>query len=64
MKPLRISKQISSTDKQTFNQQTTHKPAPDQSRILDDAELHQVIGGQGERHTPFFSGYRPQFYFR
>jgi elongation factor Tu len=36
-----------------------------------DHAAHQVRGGsvllskdEGGRHTPFFSGYRPQFYFR
>jgi elongation factor Tu len=28
------------------------------------AEAYILSKGEGGRHTPFFSGYRPQFYFR
>ena len=28
------------------------------------AELYVLSKDEGGRHTPFFSGYRPQFYFR
>ena len=29
-----------------------------------DAEIYVLSKEEGGRHTPFFSGYRPQFYFR
>ena len=29
-----------------------------------DAEVYVLTGDEGGRHTPFFTGYRPQFYFR
>jgi elongation factor Tu len=28
------------------------------------AEVYVLTKGEGGRHTPFFNGYRPQFYFR
>ena len=31
---------------------------------LFDAEIYCLSKEEGGRHTPFFSGYRPQFYFR
>jgi elongation factor Tu len=29
-----------------------------------EAEIYALTKEEGGRHTPFFSGYRPQFYFR
>jgi elongation factor Tu len=29
-----------------------------------DAEVYVLSKEEGGRHTPFFNGYRPQFYFR
>ena len=29
-----------------------------------DAEIYVLTKEEGGRHTPFFQGYRPQFYFR
>ncbi|MFC4369107.1 EF-Tu/IF-2/RF-3 family GTPase, partial [Citroniella saccharovorans] len=29
-----------------------------------EAEVYVLTKDEGGRHTPFFSGYRPQFYFR
>ncbi len=29
-----------------------------------DAEVYVLTKDEGGRHTPFFKGYRPQFYFR
>ena len=29
-----------------------------------EAEVYVLSKEEGGRHTPFFSGYRPQFYFR
>ncbi len=29
-----------------------------------EAEVYVLTKEEGGRHTPFFSGYRPQFYFR
>jgi elongation factor Tu len=29
-----------------------------------DAEVYILSKDEGGRHTPFFNGYRPQFYFR
>jgi elongation factor Tu len=29
-----------------------------------DAEVYVLNKDEGGRHTPFFNGYRPQFYFR
>src|SRR5947208_2158452 len=31
---------------------------------LFDAEVYVLTKEEGGRHTPFFKGYRPQFYFR
>jgi elongation factor Tu len=29
-----------------------------------DAQIYVLTKDEGGRHTPFFNGYRPQFYFR
>ena len=29
-----------------------------------EAEIYSLSKDEGGRHTPFFTGYRPQFYFR
>jgi elongation factor Tu len=39
--------------------QTRIKP-----HVKFEAEVYVLSKEEGGRHTPFFSGYRPQFYFR
>ena len=31
---------------------------------ISTAEIYILSKDEGGRHTPFFNGYRPQFYFR
>ena len=39
--------------------------APGQLRLTKfEAEVYILSKDEGGRHTPFFRGYRPQFYFR
>ena len=37
---------------------------PVAERKLSKAEVYVLSKDEGGRHTPFFNGYRPQFYFR
>jgi len=39
-------------------------PGSIQPHIKFDAEVYVLSKDEGGRHTPFFNGYRPQFYFR
>jgi len=40
------------------------KPASINPHIKFEAEVYVLSKDEGGRHTPFFNGYRPQFYFR
>lgn len=40
------------------------KPGSIKPHISAKAEIYVLTKEEGGRHTPFFSGYRPQFYFR
>ncbi|MCA1595257.1 MAG: elongation factor Tu [Chloroflexi bacterium] len=40
------------------------KPNSAKTRLRFDAEVYILSKEEGGRHTPFFNGYRPQFYFR
>jgi len=40
------------------------KPGSITPHIKFEAEIYVLSRDEGGRHTPFFSGYRPQFYFR
>jgi elongation factor Tu len=40
------------------------KPGTISSHTKFEAEIYCLSKDEGGRHTPFFSGYRPQFYFR
>ena len=44
--------------------QVIAKPASITPHIKFQAECYILTKEEGGRHTPFFSGYRPQFYFR
>jgi elongation factor Tu len=44
--------------------QVLAKPASITPHTKFDAEVVVLTQEEGGRHTPFFSGYRPQFYFR
>ena len=44
--------------------QVLAKPGSITPHKLFDAEIYSLSKEEGGRHTPFFSGYRPQFYFR
>ncbi|QGU00761.1 Translation elongation factor Tu [Candidatus Syntrophocurvum alkaliphilum] len=44
--------------------QVLAKPGSIKPLIEFDAEVYVLTKEEGGRHTPFFSGYRPQFYFR
>jgi elongation factor Tu len=40
------------------------KPGTVHPHTKFDAEIYVLTKDEGGRHTPFFKGYRPQFYFR
>src|SRR5436853_3976074 len=40
------------------------KPGSITPQTALDAEVYVLTKEEGGRHTPFFKGYRPQFYFR
>jgi elongation factor Tu len=40
------------------------KPGSITTHVKFKAEIYVLSKGEGGRHTPFFNGYRPQFYFR
>jgi elongation factor Tu len=44
--------------------QVLSKPASITPHTKFEAEVYVLSKEEGGRHTPFFSGYRPQFYFR
>src|SRR5919199_1792542 len=44
--------------------QVLAKPGSITPHTQFDAEIYVLSKGEGGRHTPFFNGYRPQFYFR
>lgn len=44
--------------------QVIAKPGSITPHTKFEAEVYVLSKGEGGRHTPFFSGYRPQFYFR
>ncbi len=44
--------------------QVLAKPGSVQPHTQFAAEIYVLTKEEGGRHTPFFTGYRPQFYFR
>src|SRR3546814_21025564 len=44
--------------------QVLAKPGPIKPHTQFTAEVYILSNEDGGRHTPFFNGYRPQFYFR
>ena len=44
--------------------QVLAKPGTINPHTKFDAEIYVLKKEEGGRHTPFFAGYRPQFYFR
>jgi elongation factor Tu len=40
------------------------KPGTIKPHTVFEAEVYVLTKEEGGRHTPFFTGYRPQFYFR
>jgi len=44
--------------------QVLAKPGSIHPHLKFDAEVYVLTRDEGGRHTPFFNGYRPQFYFR
>ena len=40
------------------------KPGSITPHVKFEAEVYVLSKEEGGRHTPFFNGYRPQFYFR
>jgi len=44
--------------------QVLAKPGSIQPHTMFEAEVYVLSKDEGGRHTPFFKGYRPQFYFR
>ena len=44
--------------------QVLAKPGTIQPHTTFDAEVYILTKDEGGRHTPFFKGYKPQFYFR
>ncbi|MDP7618593.1 MAG: EF-Tu/IF-2/RF-3 family GTPase, partial [Arenicellales bacterium] len=44
--------------------QVLAKPGSIKPHIKFEAEVYILSKEEGGRHTPFFQGYRPQFYFR
>ena len=44
--------------------QVLAKPGSMTPHVKFEAEVYVLSKEEGGRHTPFFNGYRPQFYFR
>jgi len=44
--------------------QVIAKPGSIKPHTIFKAEVYVLSKDEGGRHTPFFKGYRPQFYFR
>jgi elongation factor Tu len=44
--------------------QVLAKPGSITPHVKFEAEVYVLSKEEGGRHTPFFNGYRPQFYFR
>jgi elongation factor Tu len=44
--------------------QVLAKPGSIKPHTKFESEVYGLTKGEGGRHTPFFTGYRPQFYFR
>ena len=44
--------------------QVLAKPGSIKPHVKFEAEVYVLSKDEGGRHTPFFNGYRPQFYFR
>jgi elongation factor Tu len=44
--------------------QVLAKPGSIKPHVKFEAEVYVLSKAEGGRHTPFFNGYRPQFYFR
>jgi elongation factor Tu len=44
--------------------QVLSKPGAITPHTVFDSEVYVLSKDEGGRHTPFFKGYRPQFYFR
>ncbi|MCR4443106.1 MAG: elongation factor Tu, partial [Peptococcaceae bacterium] len=44
--------------------QVLAKPGSIKPHTKYEAEVYVLTKEEGGRHTPFFNGYRPQFYFR
>ena len=44
--------------------QVLAKPGTIKPQVHFDSEVYVLTKEEGGRHTPFFNGYRPQFYFR
>jgi elongation factor Tu len=44
--------------------QVLAKPGTIKPHTYYEAEIYVLSKEEGGRHTPFFQGYRPQFYFR
>ncbi|NPV71751.1 MAG: elongation factor Tu [Firmicutes bacterium] len=49
---------------EVFRGMVLAKPASIKPHTKFDAEVYVLTKEEGGRHTPFFNGYRPQFYFR
>ena len=47
-----------------FRSQVLAKPGSINPHTKFTAEVYVLTKEEGGRHTPFFNGYRPQFYFR
>lgn len=52
------------TSEQVQKGQVLAKPNSIVAATKFDADVHILSKEEGGRHTPFFDGYRPQFYFR
>ncbi|KAG0048265.1 cytochrome c oxidase subunit 1 [Linnemannia elongata] len=44
--------------------QVLAKPGSIKAHVKFEAQVHVLVKEEGGRQTPFFKGYRPQFYFR
>jgi elongation factor Tu len=56
---------LRSTDKKDVERgQVCSKPGSITPHTVFDGEVYILSKDEGGRHTPFFNGYRPQFYFR
>ena len=61
---LNLYRYMNFTEKHIERGQVLAKPGTIKPHTKFKAEVYVLTKEEGGRHTPFFNGYRPQFYFR